>query len=516
MKTPWAAVALCVATTSGCHSLTEMPRDEAAALLSALRDGYRKKDLAAYRERLSEDFRGGREAFLSALREEFERYAEIPRTKAHLLSMREVAGGWEARALFRVWGVTGDGTRRYEDRVLRLGFALDGRGELRATRIEPVEQRVVEGPGDGFRERAAEVGLAIRHTPHTPYDEANKKLVPGLYSGAGASAGDVDGDGWPDLLVGDGRQVRFLRNVSGNFVDATAAAGLEGVGKVRGAYLVDVDDDGRLDAFFTTVKQRPRLFLNRGRLRFEEVPGWLEEVPEGNYESACFADLDGDGDLDVYLCRYGIFEKVSFAYPLYNATDGEPDVLLRNDGDRLRPVDAAPARVKAWTLAVCAGDYDGDGDPDLYQVDDFGVNHLWRNDGGWNFTDVSEEAGVTDQGFGMGSCFGDYDGDGDLDILVANVHSSARWIFDDPDFPLPLVADLFLRDYVRDEVDKVLRGNSLLQNQGDGTFVQKAGAAGIERSEWAWGATFFDYDNDGDLDIYCPNGYITGTDPGDT
>jgi len=88
--------------------------------------------------------------------------------------------------------------------------------------------------------------------------------------------------------------------------------------------------------------------------------------------------------------------------------------------------------------------------------------------------------------------------------------SNSRWVFEDPNFPAPAIADLFLRDYVRDEMYKVTRGNTLLQNQGDGTFAQVAGDAGVERAEWAWGANFVDFDNDGDLDIYCPNGVITG------
>ena len=173
-------------------------------------------------------------------------------------------------------------------------------------------------------------------------------------------------------------------------------------------------------------------------------------------------------------------------------------------------------QIKGWGHAVTMTDYDNDGDLDIYAVNDFGGNYLYRNDGGWKFTDVTAEAGVRDQGFGMSAAAGDYDGDGDLDLFVANVHSSSRWVFDDPDFPLPMIADLFLRDFIRGEVGAVLRGNTLLRNKGDGTFEQVASAAGVERGEWAWGATFFDYDNDGDLDVYCPNGYITGELPEDT
>ena len=89
--------------------------------------------------------------------------------------------------------------------------------------------------------------------------------------------------------------------------------------------------------------------------------------------------------------------------------------------------------------------------------------------------------------------------------------SSARWVFEGDDFPLPLIADLMRqRDLVKQEMRKVTRGNSLYHNEGNGTFKQVAANLGVERADWSWGANFLDYDNDGDLDIYSPNGFITG------
>ena len=184
--------------------------------------------------------------------------------------------------------------------------------------------------------------------------------------------------------------------------------------------------------------------------------------------------------------------------------------------ERFSRVDDPVLTPPGWGLGVVISDYDGDADADIYIINDYGTNHLLRNDGDWKFVDVTEEAGVLDQGHGMGGSFGDYDNDGDLDLYVANMNSSARWVFEDPDFPLPWQADaFFMRDYVRGQMLAMTRGNSLYKNQGDGTFVQVAADLGVERAEWAWGPSFCDYDNDGDLDIYCPNGYITGADEAD-
>ena len=251
--------------------------------------------------------------------------------------------------------------------------------------------------------------------------------------------------------------------------------------------------------------------------RFEDVSPALGGEFPGQGESVVLADLDLDGDVDVYELRYGDFNETAWAYPLYNSTDGERAIVRRNRGDgTFEIVDDEVLSPPGWGLAATAGDYDGDGDPDLYLANDFGVNHLLRNDGDFHFTDVTDEAGCADQGLGMSAAFGDVDNDGDLDLYVANMQSSASWVFDDPDFPLPIAADiLMLRGFVRDEMRKVTRGNSLYLNNGDGTFAEVASAWGAERNGWSWGANMLDYDNDGDLDVYCPNGYITGSKPDD-
>jgi hypothetical protein len=527
-------------STCGCHSLVELPRQEANDLLVEFRGHYQARNTAGVVERLAPEFRseagaedalpGGLDgaAFEAHLAGELKGFAHIERVKTVLDAMRALDedGTYEADALFRVWGVLQDGTHAFVERHLRLTLvgqpgAAEEEVDLRVRAWQVRERYDTRGSGRVFVERALEVGLDFKHTPHTPYDEEHKRLIPGLYSGAGVCAGDVDGDGWVDLLVGDGARCRLYRTRPGldgiRFEEVTREAGLDGLDDVRGAYLVDLDDDGHLDVFLTRVKLPPLLYRNDGDGGFEDASSRLRELPPVQYESAAFADLDGDGDLDIYLVVYGDFEKTSFAFPLYDAQDGVPDVVLRNNGGVFAQVDVpAISETKGWGLAVAIADYDDDGDQDIYQVNDFGVNHLYRNDGDWAFTEVTEEAGVTDQGFGMSAAFGDYDGDGDLDIYVANLNSSSRWVFEDPGYELPGFAELFLRDHVRDEVFKVTRGNSLFENQGDGTFVQRAAELGVERAEWAWGATFFDYDNDGDLDVYCPNGFVTGAEPDDT
>ncbi|MEK6677402.1 MAG: VCBS repeat-containing protein [Planctomycetota bacterium] len=193
--------------------------------------------------------------------------------------------------------------------------------------------------------------------------------------------------------------------------------------------------------------------------------------------------------------------------PFHDANNGPSNHLMRNDGnDRFLDVtrevglDVNNAR---FSLAATWADYDNDGDPDLYVANDFGRNNLYRNDGN-HFVDVAATAGAEDQAAGMGASWSDFDLDGDFDLYVSNMFSSAgRRIAYQPQFKEHVA------DQLRQQIQRHALGNSLLQNQGDGTFRDISDSAGVRMGRWSWGSKFIDLNNDGYDDLIVPNGFLT-------
>ena len=338
----------------------------------------------------------------------------------------------------------------------------------------------------------------------------------GLYVGFqghhGLAVGDVNGDGLDDLFAaqpGGLPNLLFVQRADGSAEDRSSVAGVDLLDNTQSALLVDLDGDGDQDL---AVGMTPdlALYANDGQGRFT----LRRTLSTPDVYSMAAADYDQDGDLDLYLCSY--VEPASaeaLPTPYHDANNGRPNLLLRNDGD-FAFADATSEtgldqNNRRFSFAASWEDYDGDGDLDLYVANDFGRNNLYRNDGG-HFVDVAAEAGVEDISAGMGVSWGDYDGDGLSDIYVSNMFSSAgnriayqRRFKEDVD------------SETRGHFQRHARGNTLFRNLGDGTFADVSERAGVTMGRWAWGSKFIDVNNDGWLDIVVPNGFATSEDPQD-
>ena len=334
---------------------------------------------------------------------------------------------------------------------------------------------------------------------------AGARYLPETY-GSGAAFLDFDGDGALDLyLVNAGRlphlsnapaaaNALFRNNGAGRFSEQTARAGVGDRGYGMGATVGDWDNDGRADLYVTNFGANA-LFHNRGQGRFADVTATTGVGCPGWGTSAAFADVDLDGDLDLFVgnyldyptedplvCRIGNREERLYCDP--RKFDGQVDRLYINEGRAFadRTAEYGLVSTAGKELGVVFGDYDQDGDPDLYLANDLVPNMLYRNDGA-RFVDRGLASGTSLNGAGvaeagMGVDMADADGDGDLDLFVTNF----QW-----------------------------ESNTLYNNLGGGFFADATAASGITRASMAFlgfGTGFFDWDNDGDLDLFVANGHV--------
>ena len=307
----------------------------------------------------------------------------------------------------------------------------------------------------------------------------------------GAAVADYDEDGWLDLFVARiGAPDVLYRNLGdGTFADVAIEAGLDFAGSSNGAAWADVDGDADLDLLVTTLRHEPtRLYINDGSGRFRDeaeqrgVSMVFAESDECNSTfGGTFADYDRDGDLDLHLSQwYGRGPGVYRTRLLRNAGDGTfVDVTVETG--------VAMPDVSAFGSSFV--DLDGDGWQELIVTADHGGSRVFRNTGAGTFEDVTAGSGMTTEENGMGSAFGDIDGDGDLDAFITSIYDGSG------------KCDVW-----------GCSGNRLFRNDGDLFFSDVTDVYGVRDGGWGWGTAMFDYDNDGDQDIGMAAGFEVPSD----
>jgi enediyne biosynthesis protein E4 len=324
---------------------------------------------------------------------------------------------------------------------------------------------------------------------------------------------DYDNDGWPDIFLVNGSTLDDLQtgkspasklyhnNHDGTFTDVTEKAGLAHRGWCFGATVGDYDNDGWDDLYITCLTGS-FLYKNGGNGTFSDVTKQAGVGNTGRWGmSAAFGDYDRDGFLDLYVTNYVDLDLDHL--PKFGSTPfcqyrgipvscgprglaGSRDRLYHNNGDGTFTDVSEKMNIDAnsyYGLGVIWGDYDGDGWPDLYVANDSSPSLLYHGNGGKSFTEVALTAGVAlssdgREEAGMGVDFGDYDNDGWPDLAKTNFSDDA---------------------------------NNLYHNNGDGTFDDRAGAAGfgaVSIPFLGFGVRFLDYDNDGWKDIFVANGHV--------
>ena len=228
-------------------------------------------------------------------------------------------------------------------------------------------------------------------------------------------------------------------------------------------------------------------------IHFRHVNGASGEkyIAETMGVGVAFLDYDNDFDLDIYFVN-------GADLPGYTSTIPPTNRLYRNNGDGTFTDVTEKAGVgdTGYGIGCCIGDYDNDGDVDLY-VSNYGANILYRNNGDGTFTDVTKTAGVGHIGFSVGCAFADYDNDGYLDLFVANyvqVEMKNR----------PICTHKDIHAYCRPE-DYKRGANVLYRNNGDGTFTDVSSQGGITQLGRCLGVAWADYNNDGHIDLFVAN-----------
>lgn len=377
------------------------------------------------------------------------------------------------------------------------------------------------------------------------------------HNGAGVAASDVDGDGLCDLYFANLQGAnRLYRNLGDwKFVDITDASGVSCAGQLStGAVFADVNGDGHTDLLVNGITAGTRLFVNDGRGRFSE-PADTGLANGGAAMSMALSDVDGDGDLDLYVANYidviyiadlttrftlgrrdggwvvtrvngqSTF-KARFRDRFLVTPDGmvkelpERDCFYLNDGTgkfqkmvfeqgSFTDEDGQPfAAERDWGLAVAFRDVNGDLAPDLYVCNDFSSpDRFWINDGRGRFRAVPRLAVRHTSRSSMGIDFADINRDGHDDILVLDMlarQQARRLVHLDKEKPIPIVVGKF------DGRPRYNR-NALLVSRGDGSWLEAANYAGLEASDWSWAAAFMDVDLDGLEDVLITNGFSFDT-----
>jgi hypothetical protein len=356
-----------------------------------------------------------------------------------------------------------------------------------------------------FEDATAATGIVFRHVNGAT---GQKYMLETL--GSGVCAFDYDRDGRQDLYFvqsgalpgfkpsGTSRSALYRNLGGGRFADVTDAARVGGPERYGfGCSAADVDGDGDRDLYVTYYGPNV-LYRNNGDGTFTDVTE-AAGVGDPRYStSAGFADADGDGDLDLYVANYVDFDLRNNLYcgenrPGYRTVchprnfDSQPDVLYRNRGDGTFEDVSERAGVVDRTgkgLGVVWSDFDGDGDQDIYVANDDTPNFLWKNRGDGTFEEVGDLAGVSLSEDGLPQA--------GMGTDMADYDNDGR-------------LDIIVTNLAEET-------NELYHNDGGGAFSDRTFTSGIgppSLLDVGFGTFFFDPDDDGDLDLFVANGHIT-------
>ena len=323
------------------------------------------------------------------------------------------------------------------------------------------------------------------------HSTAENKSDTAPFISGGLAAADVDKNGFVDLVVvgGSSEPNHFYFNEGGVFEEKGAELGIDIVNWGSGPAFGDIDGDGDLDLFIGAVEGDPVYLFENQEGQFIDITASAGiTLTADNTMSGTFYDYDRDGFLDLFLTHWQVGR-----YP-----GQDTETVWRNNGDLTFNNTSIETGISQsliegptdWSFTANFSDIDGDGDGDLLMASDYGESQIFRNNDDGTFTRITDRDVIVDQN-GMGTAIGDFDNDGDMDWFVTSIHNLEMTGTDG-------------------DIERTLFGNRLYRNDSNGLFSGYSVLSRISNGGWAWGACTADFDNDGLLDIFHVNGWVDG------
>ena len=388
-----------------------------------------------------------------------------------------------------------------------------------------------EGPkGSLFRTVPGEESGVLFENTIVESAGLNGILYEYLYNGGGVAAGDLNGDGLPDLYFVSNLEKNRLYLNHGNlrFHEVTDVSGVGGsAGFPTGVTLVDINSDGLLDIYVCKSGKysnpqhlKNELYVNQG-VNSDGIPAFVEQAARYGLDlphhstQAAFFDYDRDGDLDMFLLNHGVkmYENHELPVLLASKNERQAEKLYENRGGHFKDVSDKAGIIQnalGFGLGVGIGDVNNDGWPDVLVSHDFSEkDHLYLNQKDGTFREVIRQATGHISFFSMGNDLADFNNDGWLDFMTLDMAGDNNYDIKtsmssmDPDQFYRLVNQDLHHQYM---FNCLQLNNGIPDNSGIPLFSDIAQLARVSSTDWSWGPLFFDADNDGFKDLFISNG----------
>ena len=381
-------------------------------------------------------------------------------------------------------------------------------------------QVVTENIGIDFEHKSSDwLNRLIRSYSVSESESLIKLAIPPAFGGSGVACEDINNDGLIDvLLLGGFGNKLYLNTNSETFKDITEESGinnwnktLNSFGEVRQPIIADFNNDGTQDIFITYVNETHKMYKNIDGASFEEITSTTNLGGENAVAGPATAfDFDNDGLLDIYIGYFGNYLEGTLPTLKRDNINGMPNKLFRNLGNFVfQEVEFTKDKEsnKGWTQALGHADINQDGLQDIIVGNDFGVNKYYLNSKNGLFTEESSKLGTDKPSYTMNVGITDLNGDLYPDFYISNIvvmQKDEKYVSPNANTQMKFDRDKMANIRTIEANDLFL--SNIENNSLKGYQLSTNIGRGYSATGWSWDADFFDFDNDGDEDLYCVNG----------